>query len=235
MIDVRIQIALVLCSMTKLEIIQTDDGSPSLWNPDLDETYHSRFGALQEARHVFIEAGFNAVSQVKREFSILEVGLGTGLNAALVAAVSHSSKISYVGLEPFPIDEDLLCKMNFEGVLSADEFDFLRKIWQAPFGEKTVINHHFQIEKSQEGMMKYDNGSTHFSLIFFDAFAPKVQDELWRLEVFERVYQMTALGGVLVTYCAKGQVRRDLIQAGFEVEKLEGPAGKRHMLRATKR
>ena len=83
--------------------------------------------------------------------------------------------------------------------------------------------------------MKYDNGSTHFSLIFFDAFAPKVQDELWRLEVFERVYKMTALGGVLVTYCAKGQVRRDLIQAGFEVEKLEGPAGKRHMLRATKR
>ena len=221
--------------MTNLQIIQTDDGSPSLWNPDLDETYHSRFGALQEARHVFIEAGFNAVSQVKREFSILEVGLGTGLNAALVAEVSHSLKISYVGLEPFPIDEDLLRKMNFEGVLSADEFNLLRKIWQSPFGEKTDINHHFQIEKSHEGIMNYDNGAKHFSLIFFDAFAPKVQDELWRLEVFERVFQMTARGGVLVTYCAKGQVRRDLIQAGFEVEKLEGPAGKRHMLRATKR
>lgn len=234
MVYARIQIALVLFCMAQLQIIQTDDGSPSLWNPDLGETYHSKFGALQESEHVFIEAGLEAISSHRTEISILEVGLGTGLNAALAAARNGAS-LRYLGLEPYPVDEKVLGQMNFGDVLSSSQLVALEGIWAAPFGQETEINQRFRIEKSLSGIVEYECGQRLFDVIFFDAFAPEIQGELWSVEVFKKIFEMTSTGGLFVTYCAKGQVRRDLAQAGYEVERLEGPPGKRHMLRATKR
>ena len=231
---VRNQIHIVLWRMSQLQIIKTEDGSPSLWNPDLGETYHSRYGAVQESLHVFIKSGLNAFIPEKSELSILEIGLGTGLNAALTATRIGEMRVAYTGLEPFPVDLELLEQMKFGEALAVEEFNFLTAIWAAPFEDALEIGQDFTLTKSKSGIADFDSSGREFHLIYFDAFAPEIQSELWEPAVFRKIFKMTSIGGILVTYCAKGQVRRDLIEAGFQVEKLEGPPGKRHMLRATK-
>ena len=219
----------------KREIMITGDGSKTIHMPDLNEQYHSKHGALQEARHVFIKTGLEYyledVDTQVEELRILEYGFGTGLNALLTALYKHKTSIQYTATEAFPINTEEILAMDYGNLLDADSlFQKLHSVsWESP----TVIHEQFQLIKKQ---IKFEAISfeSAFDVIYFDAFGPRTQPELWTLEIFEAAFQALSKNGVLVTYCAAGQVRRNLQAAGFEVERLPGPPGKREMLRAIK-
>lgn len=219
----------------KREIIITADGSSSISIPEMNVTYHSVHGAIQESLSVFINAGFRSVLQ-SHKCSILEVGFGTGLNALLTAidAKKTGKSIYYVALEPFPLNEEQVHSLNYCELLGRTDLqsDFMR-MHQCGWNKGIVITEHLLMHKSNCTLQSFHH-KTKFDLIYFDAFAPNVQAELWTKEIFEKMFAMVAPGGVLVTYCSKGDVRRAMQAAGFIVEKLPGPKGKREMIRATK-
>lgn len=218
------------CQM-KREVKSTHDGSKTLYVPELDEHYHSIHGARQESEHVFIQWGLKQSSSVS-SLSILEVGFGTGLNALLtVLSQPNDQHIQYVGLEPFPVDEDLLAEYSV--MFSLEEQVLFNQLHQAEWNKFVSIRSHFQLEKVNVKLEDYSSNE-QFDLIYFDAFGPRAQAELWVLPVFEKMYHLTRKGGRLVTYCAKGQVKRDLKSAGFTVTSVPGPPGKREMTIATK-
>jgi tRNA U34 5-methylaminomethyl-2-thiouridine-forming methyltransferase MnmC len=218
----------------EIEIIQTSDGSHSLYLKDKDETYHSKHGAIQESQHVFIGAGLKPfIAAGLQEIRILEVGFGTGLNAllTLLEAEKAETKIDYTSLEAFPLGAAITGQLNYGTELNAPlEFE---KIHAAPWGEKVAITAHFSLTKIHIPLEAFST-TDKFNLIYFDAFAPAVQPELWAEEVFHKIFEAMTSGGILVTYCSKGDVRRAMIAAGFQAEKVPGPPGKREMLRATK-
>jgi len=218
----------------KREIVITEDGSSSIYLPELEEHYHSFHGALQESDHVFVKQGLNDFLDAN-EISILEIGFGTGLNCFLAAVWSTQNqiKINYFGLEPNPIDLVVLQKMNYSKGKYLDYHLFYDDIITSDWEQQFIVHDKFTAIKVQKCLQDF-NGEETFDLIFFDAFSPKSQPELWTLSIFNQVYNLMHPGGVLVTYCAKGQVKRDLKSAGFTVESLEGPPGKREMLRARK-
>lgn len=219
-----------------LKIIQTEDGSTSLYNENLKESYHSRFGAINESLHVFIEAGLNTIKDLD-SINILEVGLGTGLNALLTCIQSEQERltINYFAIEPYPIREEIINQMNFEECLKTTNSKFyFNKIHEDPWDQMMAIHSRFKLTKLRNKLEQYQPPSNFFNLIYFDAFSPDIQPELWSLSNFIKVFESLQLNGVLVTYCAKGQVRRDLQAAGFKTERIPGPKGKREMLRATK-
>jgi len=218
----------------KSEIVITEDGSSSIYLPELEEHYHSFHGAIQESEHVFVKNGLTDFLDAN-EVSILEIGFGTGLNCFLAAvwSIQHQIKVNYVGLEPNPIDLDVMRKMNYSNGKYLEFNLFYDRICEGEWEQELEVNENFtaiKVQKYLQDFMSIDQ----FDLIFFDAFSPKSQPELWTLSVFSQVYSLMNTGGVLVTYCAKGQVKRDLKSAGFIVESLEGPPGKREMLRARK-
>ena len=221
-----------------IRIIETGDGSQSLYNPALRETYHSTHGALTESRHVFIQMGLDYLrSQGKQAIGILEVGLGTGLNAMLSieqARIHKELHIDYHTLEPYPLSSEIIIGLTYPSLLSYDEAqtDFER-VHEDTWGIPELIVENFSFTKHK---VKVEELFTkeRFDLIYFDAFAPNKQSEVWELEVLRNVVAHMASGGVLVTYCAKGQFKRDLAALGLEVETLEGPPGKKEMVRATK-
>lgn len=207
-------------------ITTSADGSPTLWVPELDEHYHSIHGALTESQHVFIDAGLKAID--KTTVRILEVGLGTALNAALTAQQQGERTIDYVALEKFPLtSEEVESLVNTNDTLT-------KALLTAQHEEKTTIQNGFDFTLLVEDLRKFEAASGSFDLIYFDAFAPSAQPELWSDEVFENMYKMLCSGGVLVTYCAKGVVKRSMKKAGFRVEALPGPPRKREMTRAWK-
>jgi tRNA U34 5-methylaminomethyl-2-thiouridine-forming methyltransferase MnmC len=217
------------------ELITTADGSHSLYVTELDETYHSRHGAVQESMHVFIEMGlrFKALTQTKT--AILEVGFGTGLNALLTAkeAIGNGHQIDYTTLETFPLNQPLVDQLNY--AQSDEKLQLLfRDIHGATWNEAVVINENFRLEKVQQPLQQF-RAVNQFDLVYYDAFGPPRQPEMWEQAIFNLLFVMLKPAGILVTYCAKGQVRRNMLAAGFEVERLQGPPGKREMLRATKR
>jgi len=225
----------------KTEVIITADGSNSLYIKELDEGYHSVHGAIQESTHVFINAGFKKVcsnvGETTCEINILEIGLGTGLNVllTLLDAKNSNIKINYTAIEPYPIDTDVAEHLNYVQLLSDEKLQMIfEKIhtcdWDLPI--KFSENFSFCKIKNTVQQCVLD---TKYDLIYFDAFAPRVQPELWTEEVFSKIYSATKPGGVLVTYCAKGEVKRVLKRSGFEVESLQGPPGKREMIRAIKK
>lgn len=217
-----------------IEIIHTSDGSHSLYSKDKDETYHSKHGAIQESRHVFIDAGLNHVIESGlTEIKILEVGFGTGLNAllTLLEAEKANLKIDYTTIEAFPLKTEITSQLNYGAELKAAlQFE---QIHASPWVEAVRISSNFTLTKVPGTLQKFRSGFK-FDLIYFDAFAPGVQPELWTEDIFRKVYDAMAVGAVLVTYCSKGDVRRAMVAAGFAVEKLPGPPGKREMLRARK-
>jgi tRNA U34 5-methylaminomethyl-2-thiouridine-forming methyltransferase MnmC len=221
-------------AMDNLRIIETADGSHSLYNEHLRETYHSTHGAWQESMHVFIRQGFHKLAAQKKSISILEIGFGTGLNALLTAAEAQkfAAEISYTTLETQPLQADVYNKLNY-AVDNAELHQLLMDLHNAAWEDRLSIRPFFSLAKKHISVQLFTTASK-FDLIYFDAFGPPAQPEMWTREIFKSMYDMTNIGGSLVTYCAKGQVRRDLQDAGFEIERLPGPPGKREMLRANK-
>jgi tRNA U34 5-methylaminomethyl-2-thiouridine-forming methyltransferase MnmC len=219
------------------KIILTGDGSHSISVPELNVAYHSIHGAIQESLHVFIEAGFrHQVRQLPgKQITILEVGFGTGLNALLtaIAAEKMERSIYYVALEPNPLNKEEFYSLNYCELLGRKDLqeDFLR-MHECEWNKSIPLTEELLMHKSDSLLQTFE-GRTKFDLIYFDAFAPNAQPELWTKEVFDKMYSILQPGGILVTYCSKGDVRRNMIAAGFEVEKLPGPPGKREMIRAT--
>lgn len=219
-----------------LKIILTEDGSHSLYNGKLDEIYHSTHGALAESRHVYLEAGFDQLAKSIPTIRLLEVGFGTGLNALLTAdsSILDDRKVEYLGLEPYPLKMAVMKKLNYPGLFPEHGAAYWNKIHQAGGEHWTDIHANFSLKLKKEKIEHVELPSDHFHLIYFDAFAPDVQPELWSKAVFQKLFGSLQPGGLVVTYSARGSVRRNMQEAGFRVERLPGPAGKKEMLRAMK-
>lgn len=221
----------------KRQIITTADGSKTIYIPEWNEHYHSKHGAIQEALHVFIKTGFYSgqASEVlqNKEISILEIGFGTGLNAFLTAleAVKAGIKVNYTGVEAFPVKKEEWQAVNYATI--EEEKLLFNKLHEAKWEYFQPISDVFSLRKQQKDFREInDNGV--YNLIYFDAFGARVQPELWTEFIFKQMYKALKPKGVLVTYSAKGSVRRAMQAVGFTVERLPGPPGKREMLRATK-
>lgn len=221
----------------KREIIKTADGSTTIHLPDWNEQYHSKHGAIQEARHVFIDMGFRKVAARKTEnISILEIGFGTGLNAMVTweAAKETGINIFYTGVEAYPVGPEEVAHLNFaEGIKKDGALEFFGKIHSSSWETTEAISDHFSLLKQKKFFQEIED-KEQYDLIYFDAFGARVQPDLWTEEIFLKMYNALRYGGILVTYAAKGSVRRAMQQVGFLVEKLPGPPGKREMLRAQK-
>ena len=220
------------------KVICTNDGSNSIYIPELDEHYHSFHGALQESMHVFIRAGFdymlenNAINHLK----ILEIGFGTGLNCYLtyIQSFINKTKVCYHGIEAFPLNEDLIQQLNYSKLLeSKAEIDAFMSLHKSSWNILNQINDNFELlkihRKVQDLILDQD-----YDLIYFDAFGPRAQEEMWTETIFKQMFQSLKKGGILVTYCAKGEIKRTLKSIGFIVESIPGPPGKREMTRAIK-
>ncbi|NJL13544.1 MAG: tRNA (5-methylaminomethyl-2-thiouridine)(34)-methyltransferase MnmD [Microscillaceae bacterium] len=217
-----------------LEIQITGDGSFTLYSPAFQEIYHSRHGAFTESQHVFIEGGLKYVLEKAERIQILEVGFGTGLNAWLTAlALPTAARVMYIGLEPFPVSEQMVSQLNFEAVLPFAATLPFSALHQAPWNVASLINPQFELLKIKATLEEWP-GASSLDLVYFDAFAPEKHPALWELPVFEKIAAMMHPQGVLVSYCAKGQFKRHLKAVGFAVESLPGPPGKREMTRAIK-
>ncbi len=215
------------------EIITTSDGSTTIQIKDWAECYHSKHGAIVEAYHVFIK---NGLALFKNEVAILEIGFGTGLNAFItfLETERNNQKISYTGVEAFPISADEVAAMNYVDELKATEFASIFEILHKSTWEiSNPISQNFDLTKRKQFFEQIDDVEM-FDLIYFDAFGYRVQPELWSTEIFKGMFAALKSGGVLVTYAARGVVKRSMIEVGFRVEKLEGPPGKREMFRAFK-
>lgn len=216
------------------EIIRTKDGSTTIHIKDWDECYHSKHGAIQEAQHVFIKNGL-ALYQ-NQSVSILEIGFGTGLNAFITYLESKKLNldIDYVGVEAYPVSISELSAMNYVSELNADDKNTIfNLLHESNWEEKVVIDPLFSLTKRQQ-FFEEINDFEQFDLIYFDAFGYRVQPDLWSTSIFKKMYTALRPGGKLVTYAARGVVKRSMIEVGFTVEKLPGPPGKREMFRATK-
>lgn len=221
----------------KTEIRQTKDGSATLYVPELNEHYHSVNGALQESMHVFIRAGLEFMGQNQSEIKILEVGFGTGLNALLTIQQNliFQKKIFYHTLEKYPLTPNLIKEMHFEQfILNPELLDYLQPLHTSPWNEPTNITPDFTLLKSETDLQTYLFPEEHYDLIYFDAFAPEKQPELWTDAIFVKLFVALKWKGCLVSYCAKGSFKRSLKAAGFIVDALPGPTGKREMTRAIK-
>ena len=221
---------------SNIEVRITADGSTTLYRKDIDETYHSTHGALQEARHVFIQNGL-AQFRNQTKLRILEIGFGTGLNALLTALFAMDNKISveYHGLEAFPLSEDIWRAVNYSDLIADHRVpDLFEQMHRMNWDELHELNEKFSLKKIHDTLQLYDAPEQFFDLIYFDAFGPRAQEEMWHRDLLDKLFQSLKSGGVLATYCAKGSFKRDLKSVGFEVEALAGPPGKREMTRARK-
>jgi len=219
-----------------MEFIITNDGSHSLLNTELNETYHSVHGALQESIHVFIKMGLEPLmNKNPLDLSILEIGFGTGLNALLTlreATKNKQTAIEYHSLEAFPLTEQVWQQLNYTDTIGHQQ-EF-HKMHKALWNHSEQILPNFQLFKQHQTLQQAIFKSNSIDLIYYDAFAPSKQPELWTLEILEKVVSTLKLNGVFVTYCAKGQLKRDLKSLGLTVETLPGPPGKKEMVRAVK-
>lgn len=218
-----------------MRIIQkTEDGSPTIYLPELDEHYHSVHGAIQESSHIFIQAGLRSLPA--GHIRILEVGFGTGLNAFLTLLETFNNpdlSIEYFTVERYPLSTDITEQLDYPHLLAPDRADLFAALHRAPWDKSVNITPAFTLHKI-EGDIATVPLPDDINLIYFDAFAPEKQPEMWQQSIFDRISRHTAPQGVVVTYCAKGDVRRGWQATGFRMEKLAGPPGKRHILRGIK-
>jgi tRNA U34 5-methylaminomethyl-2-thiouridine-forming methyltransferase MnmC len=220
-----------------ISIIKTADGSDSLFVKDLNEHYHSTHGAIQESRHVYIDAGLKHISSNNNSINILEIGFGTGLNALLssIEAEGLKLKINYTTLEAYPLDMEIINKLNYADCVSGEnQKEIFTTIHTCEWEKSIPISPFFNLHKIKNTLQEIEFTDT-YNLIYFDAFAPNIQPEMWTEEVFTKLYSVLKPNGSIVTYCAKGEVKRTLKKVGFEVESLPGPPGKREMVRGNKK
>lgn len=218
----------------KRKIIKTADGSTTIHLEEWDEHYHSVHGAIQEAYHVFIKNGLSLFPV--GEVSVLEIGFGTGLNAfiTLLEAEKRKLRVNYTGVEAYPVSPEELQQLNYAKELQAEKrLPVFEKMHTVSWESAHEISGDFVLTKKKQSFSDIED-KEKYNLVYFDAFGPRVQPELWTGEIFSRMYAALKGGGVLVTYSAKGSVRRAMQAVGFTVERLPGPPGKREMLRAMK-
>jgi tRNA U34 5-methylaminomethyl-2-thiouridine-forming methyltransferase MnmC len=216
-----------------IKMISTKDGSNSLYLPQINEHYHSIHGAISESLHVFIENGLKSMKN--NPISILEVGFGTGLNAWLTAihAEKLSRKVKYTGFELYPLSPKDIKKLNYPSQYGSHE-PLWNAIHSSDWSENQALSENFELFKKQ-GDIHDLKDDLLYNLCYFDAFAPEKQPEMWSEELFSKILMSLKPDGELITYCAKGDVRRTLKKVGFTVERLAGPPGKREMLRGIKK
>lgn len=218
----------------KREIITTNDGSTTIHLPELNESYHSKHGAIQEAYHVFIKNGLSLFEG--KSVSVLEIGFGTGLNSFItyLEAKKSNQNIDYVGVEAYPVAIEEALQMNYVKELNANqEATSFKNMHEAVWEEKVAISDDFSLTKRQK-LFQDINDEDAFNLIYFDAFGFRVQPELWSLEIFQKMYNALKINGVIVTYACRSSIKNAMIECGFKVEKLPGAPGKREMLRGKK-
>ncbi|WBU88575.1 tRNA (5-methylaminomethyl-2-thiouridine)(34)-methyltransferase MnmD [Cellulophaga omnivescoria] len=218
----------------KRKIITTGDGSKTIQIEEWNEQYHSKHGAVQEAYHVFIKHGLSLFKD--EPISILEIGFGTGLNAIITAIEAPKSNlnINYTGVEAYPVALEEVSQLNYVEQLKAKDFeDVFTKMHKANWEVNEEVLPYFNLLKREQNFLDITDKEA-YNLIYFDAFGARVQPELWTEDVFAIMYNALKTNGVLVTYAAKGSVRRAMLAVGFKVERLPGPPGKREMLRASK-
>jgi len=221
--------------MSAPELIKTSDGSDTLFVRELEEHYHSTFGAFQESNHVFIQAGLKNCEQPA--LTLFEVGFGTGLNAylTLLETLKTEQTIRYITVEKYPIPPSLWEALNYPAMIAAGSPELFRKIHEAAWNEEVIITERFSLLKLCSDLSDVDYSALPLlDLIYFDAFSPGKQPELWTTSVFRLISQHCSPAAKFVTYCAKGEVRRSLNEVGFTTERIPGPQGKREMLRGTK-
>jgi tRNA U34 5-methylaminomethyl-2-thiouridine-forming methyltransferase MnmC len=215
------------------KVVESNDGSSTLFIPELNEHYHSVHGARNESMHVFIKMGLDEAFSQKKVLRIFEVGFGTGLNALLAFENSKDGQIEYISVEKYPLKESEWKLLNFTGQSNKGLYDQFIAMHACEWGRAKVIAPEFSLTKLV-GDLNTIALPENIDVVFFDAFAPDKQPDLWTVEVFKKMFAMLNPQGILVTYSAKGQVRRNMIAAGFSVERLQGPPGKREMLRGKK-
>ena len=215
-----------------IEIIETNDGSHTLYSKRFDEIYHSRHGAVAESQHIFLNAGLNFLDE--KEIRVFEVGFGTGLNALLtwIYAESNGIKIGYDSMELYPIPMDLVSQINYPDLLGSREK--FTKLHESAWDQIIEFSPYFSLAKFHKSILEMQYPYSCIDIVFFDAFSPEKQPEMWTTDVFQKMYDVLKPGGILVTYCSKSYVRKNMQEVGFEITKLPGPNGKRDMVRATK-
>lgn len=211
------------------QIKETADGSPTLFSEHFQQHYHSIFGARQESDRVFIELGWDVARYRKAPIKIFELGFGTGLNALLTWQQSdlHAMETHYTGIEAYPISMEIANQLNY------GDRERLSILHGSPWGEWQTGSPHFRFKKVETTWENYLDTET-YDLIYFDAFAPETQPELWTTDVFAKMAGLMAAGGMMTTYCSKGVVQRSLREVGLIVEKHKGPMRKREVIRAIK-
>lgn len=222
--------------MDDIKVITTSDGSSSLYLPQMDETYHSTHGALAESQHVYINTGLKyLIARGEKEINLFELGLGTGLNAILTYLYSnnHSDiKINYTTIEKYPIAAAIVSQLNFEGITDNENVaDIFKQLHNMEWAVQKEITEGLTFAKYKTGIEEFET-KQKFNLIYYDAFAPSKQPEMWDLPILERIKNIMQPNGILVTYCAQGQFKRNLKQLDFELDMLQGPKGKAQITRA---
>jgi tRNA U34 5-methylaminomethyl-2-thiouridine-forming methyltransferase MnmC len=222
----------------KRHIVLTEDGSSSIYSEEVNQYYHSHFGALQESMHIFINAGLCSeyLSHLEN-ISILELGFGTGLNALLTyfEAKEINKKIYYETIELYPLTPQEAAQLNYPDILQyPNTKEIFTTLHSTTWDEKVVISEHFSINKRKSSAIDAQYPPNTFNLVYFDPFSPDVQPELWTKTVFESIYYSMNDNAILLTYSTKGHVKEVMRKIGFEIEKLPGPAGKREILRGRK-
>ncbi len=216
------------------KVVETADGSRTIHIEEWNENYHSHHGALREAQHVFIDKVRERLAG-RTEISILEIGFGTGLNAFLTLQMAQELKINvrYVGLEAYPVSQDELNQLEYASIWKEGS-ELYEKLHIGPWETENVITEGFKLAKKQIFFEDWKSEGYFFDFVFFDAFGPRVQPDLWTIPIFKKMFEATNEGGFFLTYCAKGQVRRDLESVGYKMKRYPGPPGKREMLVGTK-
>lgn len=221
----------------KKELILTNDGSMTIRINDLNENYHSGHGAIQEAMHVFIQNGLGLIpSSSDLPIRVFEMGLGTGLNALLSYqyAKENSIEIIYSGIEAYPVEKEFYSKLNYVEIIGVDYVDFFSWMHDLKWGVLERYDDHFSVRKIHQNLSVFCPEPSIFDLVFYDAFGPRAQSEMWEMDKLEKMFSLLKTNGKLITYCAQGQFKRNLKQIGFDVVALPGPPGKREMTVAIK-
>jgi tRNA U34 5-methylaminomethyl-2-thiouridine-forming methyltransferase MnmC len=216
-----------------MKLVVTADGSHTIWLPEINEHYHSAFGAVTESEHIFIRSGLDIVLGTKDNLTVFEVGFGTGLNAYLTGlkALKTGKRIHYYAIEKYPVPYKVVESLNYP--VEKENPALFYQIHECGWDSDNVIHSNFTLNKINSDVTGY-KPPPGIDLVYFDAFSPEVQPEMWTAEIFNALYLSMNSGGILTTYCVKGSVKRTLRNCGFEIEKIPGPPGKREILRARK-